>query len=400
MNLKKIFQLDDKKDILLVLGTIIAPMTGLRVWKVGPGEVICLLYCSINYRAIKYIPQKDIFFRFWSGFLIASSLGALWGTYKYPGETAAIDLFTWFYLGFISIGTHLILKSKTDKDIIAVLTLISYGSALWYCILYLYSRYVSYYFLGAPLWFAGVRFTGGATNPHQVALLLCLNLIVLAGLIINRKSFRSRVFNGIVFIITFFLLRQTKSTTAIMAVTIGIGSVVWQHFWVHYKDKNRLFITVFFVVSIVILLFGVRLYHAFVGWVAADKNGMDRFDIFSSFPTAILKGPVFGLGPGAHARNGYQEFHNSYLEIAAMSGLVGSLFFVGFTFRLFKLSVKNPVSFGALVSCYVYGLAGFGARRLVYWLVVTLVYELATKSKVKTVVRKGNMEGKIHGASL
>ena len=93
--MKKNFQLDDKKDILVIIGTILAPMTGLRVWKIGPGEVICLLFCLVNYKSLRCIPKSDIFTRFWLGFWIASSLGALWGTYKYPAETEGKDLIIW-----------------------------------------------------------------------------------------------------------------------------------------------------------------------------------------------------------------------------------------------------------------------------------------------------------------
>ena len=31
-------------DYFLIIGIVLAPMTGLRIWKIGPGEVLCLFW--------------------------------------------------------------------------------------------------------------------------------------------------------------------------------------------------------------------------------------------------------------------------------------------------------------------------------------------------------------------
>ena len=35
-------------DWLLILGLTIAPMTGLRIWKIGPAEVLTFIWCAVN----------------------------------------------------------------------------------------------------------------------------------------------------------------------------------------------------------------------------------------------------------------------------------------------------------------------------------------------------------------
>ncbi len=378
--MKQNMLLEEKKDYLLVLSAILAPMTGLRIGKVGPGEILCLLFCLVNFHPSRSIPKKDIFIRFWIGFLFTICLGTVRGVLKYPDETVTQDLITWFYLGIICIGTHFIIEKRSSEEIVKLLKFISCGSAFWYFSLYQYSRRVSSTFLGAPLWYAGIRFSGGATNPHQVALLLCLGLVVFTWLILNCDHFLHKIVYGVFFAITFFLLRQTRSSTAIMAVSMGIASVIWQNLWVKYRAKKQLFLLAFFSVFFLVLFFGFRFYHLFIQWIKSDSNGLDRILIFASFPTAFRKGPAFGLGPGIHAIGGLMEFHNTYLEIIAMGGIVGAIIFIVFSTDLFKSALRNPVSFGTLLAAYAYGLAGFGARRLVYWIIIVLAYELSRRS--------------------
>ena len=34
----------ESRDWILLIGLSLAPMTGLRIWKIGPSEVLCLLW--------------------------------------------------------------------------------------------------------------------------------------------------------------------------------------------------------------------------------------------------------------------------------------------------------------------------------------------------------------------
>ena len=39
-------------DWLLILGIMLAPMTGLRIWKAGPAEVLCFIW------TLKFLPRR------------------------------------------------------------------------------------------------------------------------------------------------------------------------------------------------------------------------------------------------------------------------------------------------------------------------------------------------------
>ena len=71
-----------------------------------------------------------------------------------------------------------------------LLSVFSYAATLWFLFLYIYSRVVKPTLFGVSLWFGGVRFTGGGTNPHQVALLFCgLIFVYLRNIIKARNIF-------------------------------------------------------------------------------------------------------------------------------------------------------------------------------------------------------------------
>ncbi|NLB75739.1 MAG: hypothetical protein GX799_04640 [Crenarchaeota archaeon] len=116
----------------------------------------------------------------------------------------------------------------------------------------------------------------------------------------------------------------------------------------------------------------------FIRWVEKDTNGLGRLGIFASFPSTFIKSPIVGLGPGVHGRNGLIEFHNTYLEVLAATGLFGGIVFLVFSIRIFKKTiVADWKLFIIAVSMYAYGLAGFAMRRLVFWGVIAFVVAIA-----------------------
>ena len=370
----------DIKDWVLVIGVCLAPMTGLRIWKVGPGEVVCLLYCILNYNLIRKAKNWNMFTRFWLCFLASIAIGTLVGVLSYPLETIPSDLLTWLYFAIVSVGIFSIVQQKNAVEVESILTGIVHISPIWFALLYSFSLLGKKTILGAPIWYHEVRFSGGGTNPHQVALLLSFCIVAMIWFVIRKTGVWRRLFHLLLTGVSVFLLVQTKSSTAIMATAIGVFIVIWNSIWVNCKNKRKVLSGAIILLFFTFALFGRSLFEFIVNWVKSDSNGLDRFILFASFPKAFLKSPVFGLGPGVHALNGLMEFHNTYLEILAMSGLIGFIIFTVFSIKLFKSTFRSAVSFGVLVSAYCFGLAGFGARRLVFWAIIVIIYIYALKS--------------------
>lgn len=366
-------------DWLLIIGLCLAPMTGLRIWKVGPGEVLCLLW-GIRYlfKAKNLKSNLSIFFAL---FIIAMAAGSIIGFIVAPKELRTVDLLTWVYLGVIAISLYEGLKTKLLHYLEMLFFTFAEFATVWNLFLFLYSRFVGSTLFGAPLWYNGVRYSGGGTNPHQIAVLLCgLVFIFLRSLLKKEKIIRSIVF----LVVCVYLMLETASSTGVLSIALGIA--VSAYFLVadlFPKNKVGAIVILSLILLLISLVFWSFFYGQFMEWVMGDKNGLGRIEIFSSFGTAFIKSPLFGLGPGVHGVGGTIEFHNTYLEIIAASGVIGGIAFIVYSIGLFRDVLKADWKlFPILVAMYAYGLAGFAMRRLVYWGIVVFVTVIAEKRNV------------------
>ncbi len=146
-------------DWLLIIGLTLAPMTGLRIWKVGPGEVLCLLWGIQHLFRSKSL--KSSMFLFFVPFLLAMGAGSIAGYIIAPEELTIDGLLTWIYLAVTAISLYEGLKTKTLEYNETLLFTFAEIATLWNIFLFLYSRLVRNTLFGAPLWYHGVRFSGG-----------------------------------------------------------------------------------------------------------------------------------------------------------------------------------------------------------------------------------------------
>ena len=358
-------------DWLLIFGIILAPMTGLRIWKVGPAEVLCLLW-TLKYYPRRYLKINDTL-KFFSLFLTAMFIGMLIGRLKAPGEVNAVGYLTWLYLAYIAMAFYEGLRRNSMDYNEKLLQFVAEYSILWYLFLYYYSRLISTSFFGAPLWYANFRYSGGATNPHQLAVMMCgVAFILLRQAVLRRR----RLWSLLLCFICVFLISQTKSSTGYAALALGLLAEVY-FFGASRMHGKRQRIALAFaelvIAAALVILFRGQVTQMLYEWIASDKNGLGRLQIFSSFFTAFAKSPLVGLGPGVHGLNGAIEFHNTYLEILAATGLIGFGVFIVYTVRILKKLSSDMTLVPILIAIYAYGLAGFAMRRLVYWGILMLI---------------------------
>ena len=362
-------------DLLLIVGLTLAPMTGFRVWRVGPAEILCLLWGIRS--LLKWRFRKSDTLSFFAVFLITLALGFVICTFVAPSETSLTGLLTWLYLAIIAMSLYEGLSKRSLYYVEKLLRIYSTTAILWFLFLYGYGRLVSKTFLGAPLWYYS-RFSGGATNPHQVAVMLCgLSFVYVRQILNRRKVLLNLLFTAA----SVFLLLKTSSSTGILAFFTSALICIYL-IAIHAFPRSKAQVAI--LMTLGILLIGLFVYSfvydRFMSWVASDSNGLGRLRIFASFPETFAKSPIVGLGPGTHGENGYIEFHNTYLEIAAASGIVGFAAFTLYTVRIFKKVLRGDWRlFPILVAMYAYGLAGFAMRRLVYWGVLVFSIVIAEK---------------------
>lgn len=366
------------KDWLLILSIILASMTGWRIWKIGPAELLAFLWCVLHSRSICNVNIKDPFIKFWIFFLLAIIMGSFWGFAFYPQEFQLSGLITWLYFALISLVTVLELRKRDLNYLIKMFTLICFVSVVWYFFLFVYSKKVSNTFLGAPLWYRNRRFSGGATNPNQLGLTISVYTTGCTWLLLNERGMHKVKFIVCV-TIGLFLLIQTECSTGYMSTACGIGVALWKPFSDIFLSSRKSKITFITIAAMILLVASGTLYSFFMKWVASDSNGLGRFEIFSTYPEAFWKSPLIGLGPGIHAvtKTRTIEFHNTYLDVLAMGGIFGGAVFLFFSWHLFKVSIKSSLFISIITTLYVFGLAGFSMRQLVYWTMLSVAYLIA-----------------------
>ena len=366
-------------DWLLIIGLCLAPMTGFRIWKIGLGELLCFVWGGIKQLLQCKIVSGRIA-RFFVAFWLLLILGSIVGYFVAPNELDISGIIVWFFLGVISMIIYQGLKENSLEYNEFFLETYATTAVFWFLFLFVYSKTISKSLFGVSLWYSARRFAGGATNPHQLAVLLCgLTFVFMRNVIKKRK----KVINAFLFISSCFLVYQTLSSTGIAAIALTLVFAIAFRFADLFITSREKVIGGFLVliIPLLILLFP-SIFKLFMGWVAKDPNGMGRFTIYSTYPITFFKSPLLGLGPGVHAMDGYIEFHSTYTEILAATGIIGGIVFCVYSIRFFKDTIyEDWTLFPIVLALYSYGLGGFAMRRLVYWGLISIVTVIVEQRK-------------------
>lgn len=374
--------------MLLIVGLILAPMTGLRIWKVGPGEILLLVWSFGNINRVFKLKINNYNLAFWFTFISLIIFGTGFGIIRYPAQVVPSQIFTWFYLMFISIAVYSGLKSKEHSYLILILKRTAIYTVLWNFFLYIYSFIVSTNFLGAPIWYgSGTRYSGGATNPHQIALALGVYIIIILFFVKCSKKLLNKIGLLVLFFLALFLSFETRSSTLVLALFVSFMYLFFITLVSIDKSKlSKIVIFTFVLMSLlaIAVVFSNQIYTFIYGWVANDPNGLGRLEIYSTIIDSLNKNWIFGLGPGNHAGYGNYEYHNTYLEIVAMSGILGFAVYFLYSVKIFLVTKNNIYLQSVIILLYSYGLAGFAMRRLIFWGILMFITVITEKQREKS----------------
>ena len=385
-------------DWLLVSGFVLSPMTGLRVGKIGPSETLTLAWAILALIASPNrsmaAPSSRPVVTYWVLFLASATTGAIIGGVLVPLQAQPSGLITWLYFAMISLGIFIGCGRRTREQLERLLYTASLTATLWYSCLYLLGLRTPVFF-GAPLWYASTdRFSGGADNPHQLALLLSVILFVNIRDLLRRRSTGHRLLVAVLILIIIRLGASTGVSSFWVAVVVPL-------FLLPLLVETRLFPSMRHrLVSLVVvsptLIFAwilLDLGSRSLDFISSDPNGLGRIELWASIGDVLSVSPWFGLGPGVHAWGGTIEYHSAYLEIIAMAGLCGLVLFFWFTIHIVKGTRADPTLVLIILPLYVYGLSGFTVRRLVFWITVTMVLSIGSKTLSTVRGSPGRPEG-------
>lgn len=370
-----------KVDLLLVAAVTLSPMNGLRLGKVGPAEILLLVWCIVAFLDAKGRLRAGGVGLAWIGFfglLIASTLHGMVVT---PDATRPANLAIWAFLGGTCVVVYGVVRGRTRRQAERLLSAVGAVSTLWFSGLYLYGTAFSPTFFGAPLWYSStLRFSGGADNPHQLAVLMA------ACVFINLRSCYfapgpgRRVWYLGLTVLSVLLGYETSTSTLILAVA-ATGAVTLFYLLLDRvpSRSGRAAISVLAAMAVVgvIVLQSQRMISLAERFIDSDPNGRGRLTLWGSVNDILDHILFLGVGPGTHAAQGQMEFHNSYLELAAMLGLPGAIL----ALVVMLLGLRRLATHWTLLTItlplFVYALPGFAFRRLSFWVIFALCLALS-----------------------
>jgi hypothetical protein len=284
-----------------------------------------------------------------------------------------------FYLyNFLVLLTIIILYNKYGKKILEL----TYKSILL-------SIFIQLLYLVYSGGFSGFRATGTFNNPNQLgyyAVLALSYLVFLNNKIkIQAKWYLLCVFTSLILVSASLSKAAIVSTFSIFVLSLFTNNEV------HSKRKITFFILLISFLVIIVnnqtnLIQENKLINSVISRVeligkdsddSIEKRGYDRI---TNYPEYWL----FGAGEGAYNRFGYPiELHSTLGNIQASYGIVGTLIFLSFIFRVIKSHNYNY--WYIMFFIMLYGLTHNGIRESLLWILLALIHVSSKKEYKRTI---------------
>tara|TARA_B100001123_G_C15290212_1_gene1017209 strand:- start:399 stop:1655 length:1257 start_codon:yes stop_codon:yes gene_type:complete len=226
--------------------------------------------------------------------------------------------------------------------------------------------------------YSGGRYTGGATDPNQMAFYL-LGLLFLASFYLNKFWF-------IILFIMFFLLGNKTGSDGFMlgAVCIGIFYILMQFIYIKILPL-RINLIIFGLIFLSLFIYTDLLTYIIDYIKSGDESGYRAKLLETSFEV-IKNNPIVGLGAGAFVGESMlqgKEAHNTFLDLAMMFGILFPtiiyLIFTTFVINLFLN--KQYFSSATLIGFMALSVTHFVARHFIFWIILAFIVSELLKSK-------------------
>lgn len=240
------------------------------------------------------------------------------------------------------------------------------------------------------IWLAGLgeykfypRYNGYFNDPNQMAFfVLCVATI--ASLYIKNIYF----YFSVIFV-ALALILFTQSRSAILGVFILLTSL----FFLYWKgNKNSIVVVISLLLFVSIFLLFSFNYISQISYIQSVSERFAETDIGEQSDvrgyTRILNYTqylFFGAGQGLDMRfNSPVEIHSTWAGILFYYGVVGMSLFLVFIINILKnLNIYQKILF--LVPL-MYSFSTFGARTVIFWILVACFYHAAKLNKAKKVL--------------
>jgi O-antigen ligase len=364
-------------------------MTSLRYGKIGVAEVCLFIWSLINIIKKRFRIKSDQYVMFWLlfdlclivGFFIRVMNSFISGPYIEESLT-----YIYFTLFVISLSQYF--QNASIEQLLVIMKRVFFWAFYIYSSIYLYSiLFGKTTIFGFSLWYSSERLSMLANNPHQFVYLI--GPLIFVGFFFLRSNYMQNKLERVLCylaIISFIVMcLQSKSSTflAVSVVIAGYLLLFNTKSTIDVRKKNLLNgIKVLFTFSIIIMSYSM-IHDLFIKFVESDRNGLERFTLWQLGIEKIKISPIFGLGPGSHLFlpeiSVYMEAHNTYLDVALRSGIVGLILYLIILIRTIKVTKVNIYATCTVLFFCLYGIAGFSLRRITLWFLIMGMYYICVK---------------------
>lgn len=393
-NLNKSYGVATRKKtfyLLLPLSLVLIVMTNLRMsfLPIGPGEALLVIWISkelisliinrsfsIDRRAGIIVRDFLIIFFVMHLGLISASLTSNYSIGEVIRSQFA-HLLSILMLLILANPKHFTKLKDYVRTTIVLGTLIFFG-------LYLLYRYAG--FTTIRIMYGGVRFTGGARNPNQLALfLVSLPFLVLYFLVEesrNTKKTSVFIFWTILLVIAINLGLATQSDGLYGTWILSVLILITVSIFANLKFPSSLMVMLVFFISILLILVineNYRLLQKFIlDWFNELDEGGSRASLWVEGLKQTFKFPLFGLGPGSFIKLStlQAESHNTFIDLALQGGYVALIIFMIMLGIIAKGVRKKPILITAFASLIIFSMSHYVLRQPIFWFICSAIVSL------------------------
>ena len=401
-------------DIVLIWGIILAPMTALRIFKFGPGEVLLIIWMLAVFTgynpSTKYehfsLPLNDISL-YQLANLTMMFVGMIVNIFVYHGtvkiSNAVVSFSTHFYMFLLSCCLFLYFDECPLEKIHKILSRIFIYGVFVYGFLLVYGLYFDVALFGKPLWLGGrgYRFMGLANNPHQIGMItgagLCFSLYLM--------SMSTKILNKILYLavacIWFWISLSTRADTmTVCYVLMGIFAVIIlvPKTVENQEQRKQIYLALLITSGLVFALNAPKIWREFTTFVSEAGNGLGRLRLWKSglsqFQEKVIciltgLGPTGGSGIVRRYSGVEVEAHNTYVQQIVNSGILICIYYFSITLKMIRRPLeKNTFLIMAVVYFLLYGFGGNMNRRALVWFTYSMVLILLEKTKGTYISKK------------
>lgn len=386
--------------VVFSIGLVFTMATQLRLagLPVGPGEALLLAWACISW--VDLVGRRDLripadirpfalFFAFIVALLLISALYQILRT-RDLSDNALRDVAAYVFTAALVLTFGCLRPSK--EYVLISIKIVTIGVILSLGILLIINQFTQT--LGPILLHDGWRFYGWANNPNQIGMALTPIPFLCLFLLRQATTAFGRVFWCIFLAASLTVGIATGSDASRLGWIVGTVMLLLLALLTKVAGRQHPLLTIanLFAVLVLGLLIAIAtpIGSTLFERIAEGDQGNHRTTLWLGALSRIFESPILGVGPGDQSLEEMGvafEAHNSYLDLALGTGLlgVGAAIWLSVSLMLRPSLVARPTLWSALMALQCFAAFHYIFRHPLYWFYLILLTSFAYRDYTKGV---------------